>query len=137
VVSTPLRQRFAFDWDLAYRAAGLPFGVTPRTAYAEVTVAELHVRFGLWSLRTPRANVVGAEETGGYAFLKTAGPPHLSFSDRGVSFATNGRSGVCLRFDRPVPAIDPTRRLVHPGATLTLTDPAGFVEALGLSLGRG
>jgi hypothetical protein len=81
--------------------------------------------------------VTAATRTGGYTFVKTAGPPHLSFSDRGVSFATNGRSGVCVRFDRPVPAIDPTGRITHPGATLTLVDPEGFAEALGLPLTAG
>ena len=128
--------RFAFDWDLAYRVAGLPFGVTPWTAYVEVSPSELHVRYGLWSLRTARSNLTGLSLTGDYAFVKTAGPPHLSFSDRGVSFATNGRRGVCVRFDRPVPAIDPTRRIVHPAATLTVADPEGLAEALGLPLAR-
>jgi hypothetical protein len=129
--------RFEFDFDLAYRLAGLPFGITPWTAYAEVGPVELKVRYGPWSLRTPRSNVTAATRTGGYTFVKTAGPPHLSFTDRGVSFATNGRSGVCVRFDRPVPAIDPTGRITHPGATLTLVDPEGFAEALGLPLTAG
>ena len=127
-------QRFVFDWDAAYRVAALPFGITPWTAYVDVTPAELRVRFGPWSLRTPVGNVVKAETSGDYAFVKTAGPPHLSFTDRGVSFATNGRAGVCVRFDRPVAGIDPTKRILHPGATLTVTDRAGFADALGLQL---
>ncbi len=127
--------RFDFDWDTAYRAAALPFGIMPRTAYAEVTPSELRVRFGPWSLRTTLTNLTSATATGDYTFAKTAGPAHLSFSDRGVTFATNGRAGVCVRFVRPVPAIDPTRRILHPGATLTLADREGFAEALGLPLG--
>ena len=127
-------QRFSFDWDTAYRLAALPFGITPWTAYAEVSPAELRVRFGPWSLRTALGNITSTEASGGYAFVKTAGPPHLSFTDRGVSFATNGRAGVCVRFQRPVPAIDPTRRIVHPGATLTVADRDGFAEAVGLPL---
>jgi hypothetical protein len=130
-------RRFEFDWDPAYRVAGLPFAVTPWTAYAEVTPTELRVRFGWWSLRTVRSNLVSATASRGYAFVKSAGPPHLSFSDRGVTFATTGRAGVCVRFDRPVPVLDPTKRLRHPGATLTLVDRAGFAEALGLSLDHG
>jgi hypothetical protein len=132
--TSPTSQRFAFEWDPAYRVAALPFGITPWTAYVEVTPAELHVRFGLWSLRTPVSNVVKAEASGDYAFVKTAGPPHLSFTDRGVSFATNGRAGVCVRFDQPVAGIDPTKRILHPGATLTVADRAGLSEALGLQL---
>ena len=70
---------------------------------------ELRVRYGPWSLRTPLGNIVSAEETGGFGFLKTAGPPHLSFSDRGVTFATNGEHALCVQFRTPVAGIDPTR----------------------------
>jgi len=123
---------FPFAFTGPYRAAGLLFGVTPRTASVRVHDDELRVRFGLWSLRTPIGNVAGAEQTGGFAFLKAAGPPHLSFSDRGVTFATNGDRALCVRFHQPVPAIDPTRRIKHPGATLTVADPDGLARALGV-----
>jgi hypothetical protein len=130
VMSHPVVFPFAFT--AAYRAAGLPFGVTPRTASVRVEDDELRVRFGLWSMRTPLSNIAGAEHTGGFAFLKTAGPPHLSFSDRGVTFATNGDRALCVHFHRPVPAIDPTRTIKHPGATLTVADPEGLSRALGV-----
>ena len=54
------------------------------TAWAELGPTGLRVRFGLWRLHTPLANISGAERTGGFAYLKTAGPPHLSFADRGT-----------------------------------------------------
>ena len=73
------RHRFAFS--TAYRIAGLPFGVTPRTAWAEVDKGVLRIRFGLWRLHTEVSNVAGVDASGGYAFLKTAGPAHLSLSD--------------------------------------------------------
>ena len=130
-MSTPsTTPRFSFDWDLPYRVAALPFGITPWTAWAEVTPAELRVRFGPWSLRTPVSNVVRAETSGDYAFVKTVGPPHLSFTDRGVTFATNGERGVCVTFHEPVRAIDPTGRITHPGATFTVADVDGLVAAL-------
>jgi hypothetical protein len=91
---------------------------------------EIHVRFGPWSLRTPRHNVADAVQTGGFAWIKTAGPPHLSFTDRGVTFATNGERAVCLTFHEPVRAIEPTGILRHPGATLTVADPTAFLRAL-------
>jgi len=125
---------FPFAFTRAYRLPALAFGITPRTSHARVSGGELQVRFGLWSLRTPTANVSGAELTGGFAFLKTAGPPHLSFSDRGVTFATNGDSALCVSFRDPVPAIDPTGRIKHPGATLTVADPEGLAEALGVAV---
>lgn len=90
----------------------------------------LRVRFGLWSLSTPLDNVAGVEETGDFAYLKTAGPAHLSLADRGVTFATNGDRAVCVRFHEPVRGIDPTGRIRHPGATLTVADPPAVRRAL-------
>ena len=98
--------RFSFAFAPPYLAAGLPFGVTPWTAWVDVDT-DLHVRFGPWSLTTPVSNVVGTEVSGDYAFVKTAGPAHLSFTDRGVTFATNGERGLCVRFREPVRALWP------------------------------
>ena len=109
----------------------LVFGITPRTAQVLVEDGELRVRYGPWSLRTTLANIVSAERTGGFGFLKTAGPPHLSFSDRGITFATNGDQALCVRFRSPVAGIDPTRHIKHPAATMTVADPEGLATALG------
>lgn len=116
-------RRFDFAFAPSYRLAALPFGITPRSAWVEVDDSELRVRYGLWRMRTPLGNIREVNRTGGFTWLKTAGPPHLSFSDRGVSFTTNGDDAVCLQFHEPVPAIDPTRRIQHPGATMTVADP--------------
>ena len=120
---------FPFAFDPRYRLAGLPFGVTPRTT--RVTVGdELRVAFGPWRLRTPLSNIAAVEVTGPYGFVRTAGPAHLSFADRGVTFATNGDRGVCVRFREPVRVLDPTGRLRHPGATLTVADVEGLATLL-------
>ncbi len=123
--------RFPFRFATAYRLPGLVFGITPLSAWVEVGDDELRVRYGPWSLRTPRSNVAEVQRTGGFGFLKTAGPPHLSFTDRGVSFCTNGDDAACVSFHEPVPAIDPTGRIRHPGATLTVADVPGLLAALG------
>ena len=123
---------FRFRFAPAYRAAALPFGVTPATAFVRVTDDELGIRFGPWGLRTSRANVVDAEETTGYSFVRTAGPAHLSLSDRGVTFATNAGPGLCLRFAAPVKGIDPLGLIRHPGATITVDDIPGLRRALGV-----
>ncbi len=123
-------RRFQFAFSPAYRLLGLPFGVLPRTTYAEVGDGELRVRFGPWSLRTPLDNVAGVEESGGYALHRTAGPAHLSLADKGVTFATNREHGVCLRFRDPVRALDPTGLLRHPGATMTVAEPEAFRAAV-------
>ena len=126
--------RYAFDFAAAYRGPALLFGITPRTAWVELDERTFAVRYGPWSLSTPVTNLADVTRTGGFAFVKTAGPPHLSFSDRGISFATNDGRGhgaegsdaeraLCVSFHTPVPGIDPTRRIKHPGATLTVADP--------------
>lgn len=128
--ATPAIARFEFAWDVAYRMAALPFGILPATTGVVVSPAELMIRFGPWSLRTPRSNVIGVHRTDDYAFVKTAGPPHLSFADRGVTFATNGRHGLCIAFRERVPAIDPTKTITHPAATVTVADVDRLVAAL-------
>lgn len=129
-MTRPGPTRFDFAFAPAYRLPALLLGITGSTAWVELGPQGLEVRFGLWRLRTPLANVAAVHRTGDFALLKTIGPPHLSFADRGVTFATNGDRAVCLAFHEPVPAIDPTRRLTHPGATLTLRDLDRFETEL-------
>jgi hypothetical protein len=125
---------FDFAFARSYALAGRAVGVTPRTTTVEVGPVWLYVRYGPWRLLTPRSNIASAELTGGFSWIKTAGPPHLSFSDRGVSFTTNGDRALCLSFHEPVPAIDPTATITHPGATLAVADPEGLAAALGLTV---
>ncbi|CAN5251216.1 hypothetical protein BH09ACT12_BH09ACT12_06910 [soil metagenome] len=122
----PIRHEFAFA--TSHRLAGLFFGITPRTAWVEIGPAGLHVRYGLWQLSSPLANLAEATLVGGFGFLKTAGPPHLSLADRGVSFTTNGRAALCVRFHTPVKGIDPTGLITHRGATLSVRDPQALLS---------
>lgn len=115
--------RHLFAFTRAHRLAAVPFGVSPSTAWVEVGDDLVRVRFGPWRLETDRVNVAGVERTGGYSFVKTAGPAHLSLADRGITFATNGDAGVCLRFVEPVAVRFPVGRLRCPAATVTVVDP--------------
>lgn len=125
-----MRHPFAFA--PSYRLPALVLGITPRTAWVEVGPEDLVVRYGPWRLRSPLANIVSAEPTGGFAWLKTVGPPHLSFSDRGISFTPNGDAALCVSFREPVPGIDPTGLLPvrHPGATLGVAQPDRLLAEL-------
>jgi hypothetical protein len=123
-------QEFPFRFDRPYRLAGLLFGVTPRSAVIQVSDTELRVRFGPWHVATALPNITSVSITGPYAVVKTAGPARLTFSDRGLTFATNSDRGVCLEFAQPIPGIEPTGRLRHPNLTLTPADCAGLVRAL-------
>lgn len=123
-------RQFDFAFDPAHQVASLPFGVTPATSFIRIDETDLWVRFGFWSVRTSLANVIGYECSGPYAFAKTAGPARLSFADKGLTFATNHRSGVCLTFAEPIRGIDPLGLIRHPGLTVTPADRDGFVAAL-------
>lgn len=123
---------FDFAFAPSYAPAARVFGVTARTTGVEVGPRWLYVRYGPWRLVTPRDNIASAEVTGGFRWHRTAGPAHLSLSDRGISFTTNGDRALCLAFHAPVPAIDPAGVIGHPGATLAVADPDGLAEALGL-----
>ena len=121
---------FDFAFEPLYRAFALPFGVTPGNSRVDVEGGRLLARFGLWRLSTDLANIEGTEVTGPYRTLATIGPAHLSVIDRGLTFSTNGRQGLCIRFREPVPGIEPTGRLRHPGLTVTVTDVHGLAAAL-------
>ncbi len=121
---------FDFSFDALHRAFGLPLGITPRTTQVEVDGDRLVARFGLWRLSTPLDNVDGTEVTGPFSPLKTIGPAHLSVADRGLTFATNSRRGLCIRFREPVAAIEPTGRLRHPALTVTVADVDGLGAAV-------
>lgn len=123
-------RRFGFAFAPAYRIPALAFGVAPATAWVEVDGEDLRVRFGLWQVRTPVANVRSTSVEGPYRYLTTAGPARLSLADRGLTFATNGERGVCVQFIEPVPGIEPTGRLRHPNLTVTVADCAGLAQRL-------
>ena len=120
--------RFAFD--PSYRLPALLFGVTPATSRVVVEGGRLDIRFGPWRLSTPLSNISGTQLSDGYSFVKTAGPAHLSFADRGVTFATSAGPGLCMTFHEPVKAIDFVGVLRHPGATVTVEDPAALQRDL-------
>jgi hypothetical protein len=132
-VAPPVTREFEFAFDPAYRLPALVFGITPATARVVVSDEEMVVRFGPWRLRTDLSNVASTEVSTGYAWYRTAGPAHLSLSDRGVTFATSSRRGLCVSFVEPVSAIEPTGILRHPAATVTVTDPEALATALGQS----
>jgi hypothetical protein len=91
----------------------------------------LRVAFGPWEVVTPLTNVADAEVTGPYFWLKVIGPAHLSMRDRGLTFATNDRQGVCIRFREPVPGALPLPWLRHPALTITVEDAERLAEVLG------
>lgn len=128
-VATETR-RFPFEFSPRLALLAAPFGVTPSRAYVEVTESELSIRFGLWSLRTPLANIKDVRATGPYQWWKVAGPAHISVADGGITFATTTAGGVCVLFHESVPAALPTSLLRHPSATVTVATPHALIDTI-------
>ena len=124
-------QTFPFRFDTAHRLPAALFGVNDRTAAVTVGDHGLDVRFGPWRVVTELTNVTGVTVTGPYGLLRTAGPARLSVADRGLTFATNGERGLCIRFRDPVSGIEPTGHLRHPGLTVTVADVDALTRVLG------
>lgn len=122
---------FAFEFEPRMVATAALFGIRPSNSEVRLDEIGLSAEFGRWSIRVPLADIADARVTGPYRWWRVAGPAHLSLADRGVTFATTTRHGVCLDLRVPLPAIEPFGLLRHPSVTLTVADPHRFVEALG------
>ena len=128
-------RRFPFRRNEPFATVSRVFGVTDDTGYVEVDDDQLEIRFGPWHVATPLTNIASAEVTGPFAWWKVIGPPRLSFKDRGITFATTDRKGVCLRFHEPVRGLDPGGLIQHPGATVTVSDPEDLARVVNAALG--
>lgn len=128
--SAPPPRRHPFDLDPRFGAALLPFGVCDASdAHVDLDSDGLRIRFGHFSLVTPVRNLAGAQITGPFRAVKALGV-RLSLADRGVTFGSATERGVCIRFHRPVPALDPLGALRHPGVTVTVADPERLAAAV-------
>lgn len=121
---------FAFRFDPTYRALARPFMITESSACVRVGDGAFAARFGPWRVHTALSNIGAVSVTGPYGLLKTAGPARLSIADRGLTFASNASSGVCVQFVEPVPGLDPFGLLRHPNLTVTVADVAGLIRLL-------
>jgi hypothetical protein len=121
---------FEFAFDALHRRVSRLFGVSPDNAVVRLTDTGLEASFGPWRVSTPYDNIRDVEVTGPYRLVKTIGPPRLSVADRGLTFATNSRAGVCVVFRTAVPGIEPTGHLRHPNLTVTVADPISLAAAL-------
>lgn len=122
-------QEFSFAFDSRYRTVARLFGVTEANARVVVSDASFDARYGPWKVSTALTNITGLQLTGPYNFLKTAGPAHYSFSDHGLTFASNGRHGVCLEFRVPLHGA-PFGLIRHPNLTVTVADCPGLIAAI-------
>jgi hypothetical protein len=123
------RIRFPFDMPRRFRPMLALLGVTPTTAFVDLTEERLLARFGPWVCQTSTGNIVDVRQTGPYRVLRAIGP-RLSVTDRGLTFGTTTAGGVCLLFGEPVPGLDPLGLVKHPDLTVTVADRDGFEAAV-------
>jgi hypothetical protein len=123
-------ESFGFAVDPALRRWSRLFGIRAERCTVTLSPSELTVTFGRWTLSTPPANVVAVEVDGPYRPWKVAGPPRLSLSDLGITFATTARRGVCVELRDPVGGLDPFHLVHHPNVTITVDDPGRFAGEL-------
>jgi hypothetical protein len=122
-------EQFEFAFDSQFRPFLALIGVTPGTAHVTLTADKLVARFGPWTCETAIGNVRDVCRTGPYHWYKAIGP-RGSFADRGLTFGTTTKGGVCVLLREPVPGLAPVGPLRHPGITLTLAEPERFVTSL-------
>lgn len=122
---------FPFLFERRYAIAARLFGITPSRTAIMVADGQLRARFGPWRIDTALTNITTVSMTGPYAFVRTAGPARLGLTDRGLTFATNSRAGVCMEFAEPIAGIDPFGKIRHPNLTLTPADCTDLAVALG------
>lgn len=136
VGAEPREVALPFRFHPVLRWAALPFGVLPGRAEVVVGEHDLTVRFGPWSLHTPLDNIESATVTGPYSWPRVVGPPRLSLTDGGITFATTDEEGVCLELHEPVRALLPFGPIRHRGVTVTVEDPRALVDAVDAAIRR-
>lgn len=126
-------ESFEFDFEDRFRLLLRGIGVSEHTALVTASDDELRVRFGPWRLSTPMANVTGTQQSGDYRWYKAIGA-RGSFADRGVTFGTTTRAGVCVTFAEPVTALMGDL-MPHPAMTVTVGQPDELVAAIESRIG--
>jgi len=121
-------ERFPFAFDPRFqRLLGL-LGIRPSNSEVVLTDTAFTARFGRFRAHTPVTNLKDVQITHDYRWFKAIGP-RGSAADRGASFGSNTRAGVCVCFHEPITALM-GRWQRHPALTVTVADPGGLAAAI-------
>ncbi len=131
--TTDAPRRFEFRFANSYRTAAQLFGITPQHTGVTVSDDTLEARYGPWKAKVPLSNIIAVDVTGPYWFIKTAGPPRLGITDRGLTFASNGDRGVLITFKEPIRVMGGLR---HPELTVTVANPDELARLLRERIGH-
>lgn len=120
--------QYGFAIEPRYTPLLLAFGVTQGSAWLRIDDDELAVKFGFFGLSTALSNVTGFQLSGDYKAYRAIGI-RTSLKDRGVTFGSTTKRGLCVTFQEPV-AVTPGVGLRHPGMTVTVDDVDGLAAEL-------
>ena len=121
-------QTFAFVFDPRYRPFLALAGITPARSHLTVDDNELRVRFGLFTLVTPRSNVASAQVTGPHKAIRAIGV-RTSVTDRGLTFGSSIERTTCILFHEPI-RISPVDIGHHPGLSVSVERPDDLAALL-------
>lgn len=127
-------EQYPFAFERRFVPMLLLLGIREENALVSISDDEFVATFGPWRLATPTSNLKDVRITRDYHWLKAIGP-RGSFVDRGATFGTNTRAGVCVCFHDPVGALFGPRILRHPGLTVTVADVDGLAAAVRRRIG--
>lgn len=117
--------RYEFHFDARYRPFLATLGVRPANAWVDVGEERVLARFGPWRVSIGAGNIAGVCVSGPYQAVRAIGA-RMSRTDRGLTFGSTTRGGVCLLLREPVAGIEPFGAVRHPGLTVTVADRDGF-----------
>ena len=124
-----MTEHFVYAIDKRYLPVLVPLALHPsRDGVTLTDDGSLVARLGLFTVRTPIANVTDAHITRNYRWWTAVGV-RMSGADDGLTFGTNNDGGVCIHFADKVPSV--LRRSGHSALTVTVADLEGLVSALG------
>lgn len=87
----------------------------------------LRATYGRFKVETPLDNIDHTEITGPHRWYTAVGL-RLSFSDDGITFGTNHKSGLCIAFKEKIPKVIGFKN--HSALWVSVADPQGLAAAI-------
>ena len=88
----------------------------------------LRATYGRFKVETPLDNVDHTLVTGPHRWYTAVGL-RLSFTDDGITFGTNNKSGLCIAFKEKIPKVIGFKN--HSALWVSVADPEGLASAIG------
>ncbi|MEQ9366751.1 MAG: hypothetical protein RIF32_21105 [Leptospirales bacterium] len=121
-------QRFPYKFDHSWNALFFSLGVSKDDGVQLTADGRLVATFGRWRVETPLDNIASTEIDGPHQWFMAVGL-RLAFTNDGLTFGTNHRRGVSIRFHERIPKVFGFRD--HSMLWVSVEDCAGLAAAIG------